>query len=61
MRWCLTTLTITAALMGLAVLRMPARRLTGRPSIAGLLRGCAAVVCLLAALALAGLGMLVDQ
>ncbi len=57
--WCLMVLAICAALGGLAALTIRPRRMhLPRPRPARLLRGCLAITCLLAALALAGAALL---
>ncbi len=60
MSWCLMSAALFTALLALAALIMPMRRPRFRPQplrLSQVLRGCLALVCLLIALTLLGLGL----
>jgi hypothetical protein len=55
MQWCLIGLALALALLGMALLKMRLRAPRVRPGL--LLRGCAALACLMVAAMLAGLAL----
>jgi len=55
MQWCLIGLALALALLGLVMVNVRLRAPRVRPGL--LLRGCAALICLLAAATLAGLAL----
>lgn len=61
MQWCLIGWAIVLALLGIAALIVRPRHARPKVRPGLLLRGCAASVCLLAAIGLAGLALLVAR
>ncbi len=58
MLWCFGSVAVLMALLGVAALTVRPLRLAGQIHPLQLLRGCLALVCLLMALGLAGMGLL---